>query len=95
MRILRRRRAHDGPLDCAAVAARMDEYLDAELDAATTRRVAEHLEDCRRCGLEVETYQRIKDCLAHQRPALDAEATERLRAFGRRLVEGAGPEPTT
>ena len=88
MRILRRRRPADGPLDCAAVAARMDEYLDAELDAATSRRVAEHLEDCRRCGLEADTYQRIKDALAEQRPALDGEAVARLRAFGHRLVGG-------
>ena len=90
MRILRRRPPAHGPLDCAAVAARMDEYLDAELDAATSRRVAEHLEDCRRCGLEAETYQRIKDSLAEERPALDADAVARLRAFGQRLIDGGG-----
>ena len=91
MRFWRKRSRSDaGPLDCAGVAARLDEYLDAELDEVSTRAVAEHLEDCRRCGLEVETYQRIKDSLATQQPVIDDDAVARLRAFGQDLLdEGA------
>ncbi|MGW0734812.1 zf-HC2 domain-containing protein [Streptomyces sp. NPDC002851] len=32
-------------------------YLDGETDELTARRVADHVEDCRRCGLEATVYQ--------------------------------------
>lgn len=63
----------------------LQSYLDGETDEITARRVAAHLEDCRRCGLEVAVYQEIKQSLArHEAPAEDAAA--RLRAFGETLL---------
>ncbi|GIU89782.1 MAG: hypothetical protein KatS3mg010_0881 [Acidimicrobiia bacterium] len=52
------------------------------------RRIAAHLEACRRCGLEAETYERIKSTLAAQRPEMPADSVERLREFGERLIRG-------
>lgn len=84
---LRRRKPHptSGPLDCAAVAARLHEYLDAELTDHTTTLVNEHLEACGDCGLEVETYRAIQSSIVRgQRP--DATALARLRDFAQRVT---------
>ncbi len=92
---LRRRRrrptAPDRPLDCAEVAGLLQIYLDDESDAVTARRVAEHLEDCRRCGLEAEVYHDIKASLARQAVPLSAGAVARLRDFGARVAAGEDP----
>lgn len=69
-------------------------YLDDELDESRAARIAEHLEDCRRCGLELEAYEQIKSSLARRRPEVPAESVERLRAFGRRLAQGEEPSST-
>lgn len=66
-------------------------YLDGELDEFTARRVAAHLEDCRRCGLEAATFSAIKDALA-RRAAVPPGAAERLRAFSEDLL--TAPETT-
>lgn len=66
-------------------------YLDGETDEATARRVAAHLEDCRRCGLEAETYRKIKDMLA-RRSEPDADRLERLRGFAEGRLRGGGDE---
>ena len=78
----------DGPLDCHAVGELLQQYLDGHVDAERARRISEHLEDCRRCGLEAETYQRIKAALAARRPTVPAESLARLRQFGARLAGG-------
>jgi anti-sigma factor (TIGR02949 family) len=78
-------------LSCRQAARVLQSYLDGELDEVTARRVAAHLEDCRHCGLEADTYTEIKKALA-QRAALPAGAVERLRAFGENLL--AAPEAT-
>jgi anti-sigma factor RsiW len=70
----------------------LQSYLDGQVDEVTARRVARHLEVCRRCGLEVETYTRIKESLA-RRGGVDPEAVERLRAFGAQLVESGPDDP--
>jgi hypothetical protein len=53
--------------------------------------IAAHLEDCRRCGLEAETYERIRQTLAERRPEVPDESVERLREFGRGLIRGEEP----
>ncbi|WP_234353225.1 anti-sigma factor family protein [Streptomyces ardesiacus] len=67
------------------VARVLQAYLDGEADEVTARRVAAHLEDCRRCGLEAETYQKIKSALS-RRAVPEPEAVERLRGFAEGLL---------
>lgn len=67
------------------VAHVLQSYLDGETDEVTARRVAAHLKDCRRCGLEVSVYREIHNALA-RRTEPDAAAVERLRAFGESLL---------
>lgn len=80
----RRRRAE--PMSCAEVAAALQSHLDAEIDDLAARRVAAHLEHCRRCGLEADTYRAIKETIARRAAPLDLDTAERLRAFGERLL---------
>lgn len=63
-------------------------YLDGVLDEVSARRVSEHLEDCRRCGLETEVYQEIKAALGQHDRAVDPEVIARLRHFGEQLARG-------
>lgn len=67
---------------CRHVTSELQAYLDGELqDAAKIARVAEHLEACRRCGLDAETYRTLKDDLARLARPVDRGAVERLRDF--------------
>lgn len=83
--LLRRRRG--GEANCAEVAKVLQSYLDGQVDDLAAGRVRHHLEHCRRCGLEAETYEAIKAALARRPPQVDTDAVERLRAFGQRLAE--------
>jgi anti-sigma factor RsiW len=73
---------------CMATMRVLQTYLDGALDDVAARRVAEHLEDCRRCGLEAEVYQEIKTALGEHDQPLDPRAVERLRHFGEQLARG-------
>lgn len=75
-------------LDCHEVAELLQRYLDGHIDAERAQRIEEHLDDCVRCGLEAETYERIKTALATSRPEVSGEAVDRLRAFGEALMRG-------
>jgi anti-sigma factor (TIGR02949 family) len=77
-----------GDLDCHQVAEVLQHYLDGEIDEERSRRIEAHLEACRRCGMEAETYRRIKATLAARRGDVPAESIRRLEDFGRRLVHG-------
>lgn len=79
-RIIGRRR-----LSCRQVGEVLQAYLDAEVDDLTARRIAHHLEECRRCGMELEVYRTIKSRLARD-GEVDREAFDRLRRFGEQLV---------
>ncbi len=72
---------------CAKVAQVLQSYLDGHIDDLTARRVRRHLEHCRRCGLEAETYHAIKEALGRRGHDIDAQSLERLRAFGQRLAD--------
>jgi anti-sigma factor RsiW len=74
------------------VAALVQSYLDDVTDEATARRVAAHLEDCRRCGLEAEVYRGIKQSLARS-GAVGPQEVARLRSFADRLVSSGEPGP--
>jgi anti-sigma factor RsiW len=92
MKLFRRRA--DRPMTCAEVGEILQEYLDDQLDERRASRLAAHLEECRRCGLEAETYRRIKHSLSAHQHDLPLDALERLRDFGRRLADGEeSPNP--
>ncbi len=75
------------------VARVLQACLDGETEETTARRVAAHVEDCRRCGLEMTVYREIKNSLArHEQP--DETAMNRLRAFGTALLTTAPGEPS-
>ncbi len=74
---------------CHRVARVLQGYLDGEIDPSTATLVSEHLEECRRCGLEASTYAAIKTVIAASdaaRPAtVDPAVVRRLDEFARRL----------
>lgn len=86
-----RPRRDDRPMDCREVARVLQVYLDGGLDRVPASRLEAHIEECRRCGLEAETYERIRTHLADRRQPVAADAVERLEEFGRRLAHGEHP----
>lgn len=82
MRMIDRRRRRRLP--CDQVAALLQPYLDDALDDLARRRVARHLDDCRRCGLETETYRAIRVALESRIPVRPDQITA-LQAFARNL----------
>jgi anti-sigma factor RsiW len=85
-RLFGRFRRHDQMM-CADVVRVLQQYLDGRLDAATARLAAQHLEMCKDCGLEAETYATIKRAL-FELGAPPPDAIERLRTFAVALAEG-------
>lgn len=71
---------------CLRTSRVLQRYLDGEADDLTAARVAAHLEVCRRCGLEAQSYRAIKQAL-HGRGNVDELALRRLRAFSGSLTE--------
>lgn len=90
-RFLRRK---DGELSCPEVGRLLQQYLDESvagplaLDESTTVKVSGHLADCRRCGLEVETYESIRAAVERSGGGLSEDALGRLKEFGERLAAG-------
>jgi anti-sigma factor RsiW len=84
-------------MSCAEVGMILQHYLDGELDDTRARRLAHHLDDCRRCGLEADTYERIKVSLADRRAPVPPDSLARLREFSARImnegIAGLGGEP--
>ena len=75
-------------LSCHQVGQILQTYLDDELDADVTHKVAVHLDDCRRCGLEAEIYDALKSSLQRSPAGFADEPVARLRDFGERLARG-------
>lgn len=76
---------------CVRTMRVLQSYLDGTLREMTAREVAEHLEECRRCGLEASVYTEIKRSLARQDRPVDPDTLERLRTFGVQLATGEQP----
>ena len=74
-------------LSCRQVGRFLQSHLDGELDEARSQQVADHLDDCLRCGLEAETYQALRAALARRGP-VEPERLARLQDFGARLAAG-------
>lgn len=73
-------------LNCRKVLRYLNAYLDGEVRPALVAQIRRHLDDCRRCGLEVEVYAAIKDSVASRDVSVDQFAVRRLEAFTRRLA---------
>lgn len=88
MKILGRLIGTRKQMSCHQVGQVLQSYLDDELDDDAARKLAAHLEDCRRCGLEAETYEALKASLRRGPAGLADEPVTRLREFGERLARG-------
>jgi hypothetical protein len=78
MRLMMRLRRKAG-ISCARVQDLVQSYLDGELETGPERdRLIAHLDLCRPCGVEADTYERIKESLGAPAPA---DAVERLKRF--------------
>jgi predicted anti-sigma-YlaC factor YlaD len=82
----RRHSVADRPLTCREVGKLLQRYLDGDTDEHATAKVAEHLDDCLRCGLEARIYREIKASLARQADVLPETTLARLRRFGEQLA---------
>lgn len=70
-----------GRLSCHTVGKLLQTYLDGELQDARTVLIAEHLDECLRCGLEASRYRWLKAHLAGFAPNPDQRQLDRLRTF--------------
>lgn len=77
------------PERCRKAVRALQAYLDGEADPPTAAAVSGHLKACRRCGLEADTYEAIKQMLASAPSRSDADAAvlDRLHRFASDLVE--------
>lgn len=80
-----------GGISCAEVAEIVQSFVDDETDTETANKISAHIEDCRRCGLEVETYRKIKSSIGKRSQPIDAASLHRLRSFAERLAAGDLP----
>lgn len=80
---------------CREVAKKLQAYLDHEVDDLNARRIATHLEMCRRCGMKAATYREIKAALARRGAAVDELALQRLQHFAQDLAAGRVDPPPT
>lgn len=70
-------------MTCEEVIDRLMEFLDRELDPATEREIARHMETCRACFSRAEFERRLR---SRVRQTLDAKAPESLRRRIRTIV---------
>ena len=71
---------------CMEVRRVISGFIDGEVDDDFAAKIAEHLEDCRDCGLSADVYADIKRSLRSEPPTVDNEAIERLREFGSEIA---------
>jgi predicted anti-sigma-YlaC factor YlaD len=70
----------------------LQHYLNGHIDEDATAKVAEHLEDCRRWGLEAAIYRDIEAALVRRAPLLPETTLARLRRFGDQLAADGPPD---
>lgn len=84
---MRRRMLGDDDLSsCLQTRRVLQAFLDGEADSRLARKVARHLDACRACGLEAQTYRAIKTSLLTHAASPSAEALDRLSAFAASLT---------
>lgn len=88
-----RRRTITKPLNCRQVGKIIQHYLDDRLDPSRRALMDAHLDDCRRCGMEVDAYRTLCAELGHRRTVLPAATVQRLRDFGIRIAQDGDLQP--
>jgi hypothetical protein len=83
------RRTPPRRLSCRAVGKLLQTYLDAAVPDAAALLVADHLDDCRRCGLEADAYRALTTSLTRLARPADPEQRRRLQSFADELVATA------
>jgi anti-sigma factor RsiW len=82
-------RGRNRTVRCRTVAKVVQAYLDGELADSRAVLIADHLDACRRCGMDAETWRWLKSTVAGLRPPDDPDRLGRLRAFVEQLTEPA------
>lgn len=82
--------ARPGGISCRRVRKLVQSFLDDELTGPDRERLREHLDLCPVCGVEAETYRRIKAALQLEVPA---DAVGRLEAYAAGLVDDGPSDP--
>lgn len=80
-------RRAQSPANCREVGQAIQGFIDCEVETDFATKIAEHLEDCKRCGLEAEVYTQIKTSLEERRSPVDEHVVARLRDFGSSLSD--------
>ncbi|MGO8873590.1 MAG: anti-sigma factor family protein [Acidimicrobiales bacterium] len=75
-----------GGVTCLQVARILQRYLDDQLDEGAAAQVADHLDECRRCGLDAESYREVKVALASRARPPSPDQVKRLSSFVAELV---------
>ena len=78
------------PLSCRQVGRVLQAYLDDELADGRRELIAQHLEDCLRCGLDASSFRFLTARLAELAPHSDEHQLARLRVFATTLADQAG-----
>lgn len=79
-----------GGLSCRQVQQLVQSYLDGELHGPEVDKLTAHLHQCERCGVEAETYRRIKAALGSPAPP---RTIDRLRDFALAIPANEDPAP--
>lgn len=74
---------------CEEVKARVQMYLDDELDEPTAAKIADHLEMCQDCQFEADFFAKIKYSLQKSGGAVAPDTLDRLHNFASSLTEGS------
>ena len=85
------RRGRPDEATCAEAMRRLQAWLDDAVTEPELIRVRRHLQMCRRCGLEAQTYRAIGTSLRACGTRIDAAARQRLQAYVVDLTGGLGP----
>ena len=68
-------------ISCDEAMQFLQSYLDGEVEDATGRKVAAHLDVCEMCELESSVYDSIKSSLSSLDRPIDPEVLARLKRF--------------
>ena len=75
-------------MSCRNAAKNLQQHLDGELHDERAEMLQRHLETCRECGLEADTYRELKAALSRQSSGLSSDTMASLRDFGNQLMAG-------
>jgi anti-sigma factor RsiW len=86
-----RRGARGGRPGCMQILPQLQAFVDGEVDGRTAQEVADHLRDCRRCGLEASVYRELQASLRRQ-VRVPKSTLAQLEEFVRALDGQAPPD---